>query len=740
VSIAAARPWIFAACALIACSTPQPHGQKPANVRASQPAEPEPDARVADADSGISARDAGASSPPAAQAPNSCSVDGAMACAGVDSRVRFVCENGLWVSASMCAADERCTMPQADCQAVAEAECVGRAANVAFCNGTSRLICDDLGKSSVEACGANQQCRALNGVAGCSCAPGTVDSGSGCSTPDDCKIQQGGCDPLTACSTTGSQRTCSACPAGFSGDGLTGCKPLLQSVTLSCGQLTPALSPNVTDYRIQVSVSCQQLTARITAPTDAQVEVNGTAVVAGTDWTSDTLMLGDNTVHVAVTSAFGIRSEYNWLVTRSGSEEAYIKASNPAAADGFGASVALSGDALLVGAPWQDGAQGGVAATPSSVGATDSGAAYLFTRAGRTWSQQLYLKADAPSANDYFGTDLALLDDTIVIGAPRTDPTGVNGAPPRVGAAYVFARAANGTWSQQARLDPQDGAAGDLFGLRLVLSKELLVISAPAEKSGGQSTGAVYLFSRTGSGWQQTTKLTAARPINDSAFGSALALDGDTLVIGAQKDGSSESAGGSAYVFTRQNGVWTERQRLEPAKPSAGATFGWSVALQGNTLVVGAPRATLSLTSPSGEAYVFERKAGQWSQTTILAAPVPRVTDYFGVDLVLTASGLLVGASGDASSSTGLTGNMQNNGAPQSGALYLYARRNDQFSMTTYIKASNTERNDAFGIVIGWSGDTIVAGANYESRRASGINPMLSGVALMNSGAAYVIR
>jgi hypothetical protein len=631
-------------------------------------------------------------------------------------------------------------MPQADCQAVVAAECVGRAADVAFCNGTSRLVCDDLGKSSVEACGANEQCRVLNGVAGCGCVPGTVDSGSGCTTPDDCKIQQGGCDPLTTCSASGGQRTCSACPAGFSGDGLTGCKPLLASVTLSCGQLTPALSPSVNDYRIQVSVTCQQLTARFSAPNDAQIEVNGAAVLAGADWTSDTLVLGDNTIHVATTSASGIRNEYNWVVTRSGSEEAYIKASNPAAADGFGASIALSGDALLVGAPWQDGAQGGVATTQSSAGATDSGAAYLFTRAGKTWTQQVYFKADAPSANDYFGTDVALLDDVVVIGAPRTDPTGVNAAPPRVGAAYVFARAANGTWSQQARLDPQGGAAGDLFGLRILLSKELLVISAPAEKAGAQSTGAVYLFSRTASGWQQTTKLTAARPIADSAFGSALALDGDTLVIGAQKDGTSESAGGSVYVFTQQNGVWTERQRLEPAKPSAGATFGWSVAVQGNTLVVGAPRVTLSLTSPSGEAYVFERKAGQWSQTDILAAPVPRVTDYFGVDLVLTASGLLVGASGDASSSTGLAGNMQNNGAPQSGALYLYARQNDQFAMTTYIKASNTERSDAFGIVIGWSGDTIVAGANYESRRASGINPMRSGVALMNSGAAYVIR
>jgi hypothetical protein len=636
---------------------------------------------------------------------------------------------------------ERCVMPQGSCQTIAS-ECVGHSPSVAFCEGTQRRVCDGVGNSNVEACGTNERCLMANGVAGCSCVPGAVDTGSGCSFTDDCSVQQGGCDPLTTCSVNAGQRTCSSCPVGYAGDGLTGCKPLLANVTLSCGQLTPALTPSVHDYRVEVSLICQQLSAHFEIPKGTQIEVDGRTLAPGVgnlaaDWTSDALNLGDTPIRVTTTSAFGASSEYNWVVTRSGGEEAYIKANNSAAADGFGASVALSRDALLVGAPWQDGAKAGVNATRTSSGANDSGAAYLFVRAGNTWSEQVYFKADAPAAGDYFGSDVAILDDVLVIGAPRTDPTGASGAAPRAGAAYVFVRGSDGTWSQQARLSAQDGAVGNLFGLRLVLRKDLLLIGASAEKAGGQSSGAVYVFSREAGAWRETQKLTAAKPIADSAFGSALALDGDTLVVGAQKDAS---AAGSAYVFTQHGSDWSEQQRIVPATPSAGATFGWSVSVQGDTLVVGAPRATVSLTAPHGQAYVFERTAGHWDQTALLEAPVPRITDYFGVDVVLMPTGLLIGASGDGSGASGLQGDPKNNSAPQSGALYLYTRQHDHFAMSTYIKASNTEQRDAFGISIACSGDTIVAGANYESRQGSGVNATPTGMPLTNSGAAYVIR
>jgi trimeric autotransporter adhesin len=747
-SCAAAMSLRVAICIVSGCSSnapaSPPHSR--ANSNTAQHASDVPDAAAAAdaADGGGTDSAAGAGGQASVQgaagsAAGACTVDGAMTCAGATSRVRFICQNSLWVSAPPCAMTERCAMPQGDCEAVDPA-CVGHATGVAFCDGSQRRVCDGGGNSSVLPCGTNERCLFTKGTADCSCMPGTVDTGSGCNFAADCSAARGGCDPLTTCSVSAGQRTCGSCPAGYAGDGLTGCQPLLTSVTLSCGQLTPALTPGVHDYRIQVSLTCQQLNVHFEVPADTQIDVNGSALAPGTDWTSDALALGDTAIRVTTTSTFGVNAEYNWVVTRAGTEEVYIKAGNPAAADGFGASVALDGDNLLVGAPWQDGAKGGVNALRMSSGANDSGAAYLFTRTGTTWSEQAYFKADAPAAGDYFGSDVAILDDVIVIGAPRTDPTGASGAPPRAGVAYVFVRGSDGSWSQQARLSAQDGAAGNLFGLRLALRKDLLLIGATAEKLAGQSSGAVYVFSRAANAWQATQTLTAAKPIADSAFGSALALDGDTLAIGAQKDPSSAAAAGSAYVFTQQGGAWTQQQRIEPTTPSAGATFGWSVAVQGDTLVVGAPRATVSLTAPSGQAYVFERTSGHWQQTLVLQAPVPRITDYFGVDLVLMPTGLLIGASGDGSGARGLQGDAKNNTAPQSGALYLYSRQKDQFAMSTYIKASNSEPRDAFGISIAWSGDTIVAGANFESRQASGVNGTPTGMTLMNSGAAYVIH
>jgi trimeric autotransporter adhesin len=733
---------LVAVCTLSGCSSDAPASapHSRSNATVAQHASDVLDA-AADAADGGEASTAGTASAQGAAgaAAGSCPVDGAMTCAGASSRVRFVCQNFTWISAPPCAISERCAMPRGDCEAV-DSACVGHATGVAFCDGSQRRVCDGGGNSSVLPCGMNERCLFTNGAADCSCVPGTVDTGSGCSFAADCSVGRGGCDPLTTCSVSAGQRTCGACPAGYAGEGLTGCQPLLTSVTLSCGQLTPALTPDVHDYRIQVSLACQQLSAHLEAPPDTQIAVNGVPLATGTDWTSDPLALGDTSIRVTTTSTFGASAEYHWVVTRAGAQEAYIKASNPAATDGFGASVALDGDTLLVGAPWQDGAKGGVNATRMSSGATDSGAAYLFTRTGDSWSEQVYFKADAPAAGDYFGSDVAILGDVIVIGAPRTDPTGANGAPPRAGVAYVFVRGSDGRWSQQARISAQDGAAGNLFGLRLALRKDLLLVGATAEKSAGQSSGAIYVYNRVADAWQATQKLTAARPIADSAFGSALALDGDTLVIGAQKDPSSAAAAGSAYVFTQQGGAWSQEQRIEPSMPSAGTTFGWSVAVQGDTLVVGAPRATLSLTAPSGQAYVFRRTAGHWEQTLVLQAPVPRTTDYFGVDLVLMPTGLLIGASGDGSGARGLQGDVKNNTAPQSGALYLYTRQNDQFAMSTYIKASNTEQRDAFGISIAWSGDTIAAGANFESRQASSVNGTPTGMTLMNSGAAYVIR
>jgi hypothetical protein len=729
-----AAPWIAGA---LGCSPIAPFAQPPpdASVTAHAGAMRDSDVKL---DASVLASDAGT-----AQVSTPCNAEDAMTCASAGGRERLSCQSSLWTAATPCKDGEVCVTAPADkqgsCQAVA-AECVGHPPGIVFCDGDLRRVCNELGASQLLACGANERCRLNDDVPSCRCVPGYVDEGSGCHVSENCNVQEGGCDPLTKCIDNAGQRTCSDCPSGYAGTGLTGCKPLLGSVTLSCGELAPVLNPSVRDYRIQVELVCQRLTAHFGVPTGTRIEVDGASLAAGSDWTSSALDLGQNTIHLALTSTFGVSSEYNWIVTRSGGQEAYIKASNPAANDGFGASVALSGDTLAVGAPWQGGSAGGVNAAQSTSGAKGAGAVYVFTRDAKGWSQQAYLKADAPEAGDYFGTDVALLDDLLVVGATRADPLGANGETPRIGAVYVFVRSAN-AWTQQTRFSATDGATGDLFGLRLSLTKDLLAVGAPSESSGASASGAVYLFSHDASGWRQFKKLKPSKPVADASFGSDVAIDTDTIAIGAQKDPSSVALGGSAYVFTHHDGDWFEQQRVEPATPADGATFGWSVAVQGDTLLVGAPRATLNLTALSGEAYIFQRVAGHWNQSGVLEAPVPRNTDYFGVDIQLTPTLLLIGSSGDASSSSGLQGDVQNRGTPQSGAMFLYARQSGGFVMSTYIKSSKPARGDAFGIRVALSGDTIAAGADYESRSASGVKAVPNAsTANLNSGAAYVLR
>lgn len=304
------------------------------------------------------------------------------------------------------------------------------------------------------------------------------------------------------------------------------------------------------------------------------------------------------------------------------------------AGDVFGTSVALVGDTLAVGAYGKN---------------SDAGAVYVFTRSGTNWTEQACLTAANAAANDIFGRSLALSDDMLAVGAP-----GKNGY---AGAAYVFSR--SGTiWTEQTNLTAPNAAANDLFGWSLALSDDTLAVGAPSKDT---STGAVYVFSRSGTTWAQQAYLMAA--VAYSRFGFSLALSGDTLAVGAW--GAYNS--GAAYVFSRSGMVWSQQACLTASNAEATDYFGHSVSLSGDVLAVGAINEDSDGSGPtnnsagdSGAAYVFNRSGGIWTERAYLKASNAAANSLFGFSLALDGDSLAVGAAYEDSI------------ASESGAVYLF--------------------------------------------------------------------
>ncbi len=398
-------------------------------------------------------------------------------------------------------------------------------------------------------------------------------------------------------------------------------------------------------------------------------------------------------------------------------QQAYVKASHTAMGGGrlFGYSVAVSSDTMVIGAESENSNATGVNGDQANNNALGSGAAYVFVRSGTNWSQQAYLKASNTDAGDHFGWSVAMSDDTMVIGAPyeSSNATGVNGVQTNNGAAFF--------------------------------------------------SGAVYVFVRSGTNWSQQAYLKASNTDANDHFGYSVAVSGDTVVVGADQEASNatgvngvqtnNSAGfsGAAYVFVRSGTNWSQQAYLKASNTGLSDQFGWSVAVSGDTVVVGAYTEssnatgvngvqTNNLASNSGAAYVFVRGGTNWSQQAYLKASNTESDDRFGTSVAVSGDTVVVGAFQEDSNATGVNGVQTNNSLTNPGAAYVFVRSGTSWSQQAYLKASNTDGGDWFGISVAVSGDTVVVGAYGEDSNATGVN----GVQTNNvangsgSGAAYV--
>ncbi|MCX6662571.1 MAG: FG-GAP repeat protein [Euryarchaeota archaeon] len=293
----------------------------------------------------------------------------------------------------------------------------------------------------------------------------------------------------------------------------------------------------------------------------------------------------------------------------------------------FGGIVDIDGDTALIGANQDFGTAGWW-----------SGAAYVFVRNGTTWTQQAKLTASDAATSDYFGWSVSLSGDTALITAIWDDNE--NGQ--EAGSAYVFTRAGT-TWTQQQKLLASDGAAKDHLGYVCALDGDTAFIGANWDDDNGDGSGSVFVFTRNGTTWTQQAKLLASDGQTGDRFGGSIALSGDTAIIGAYYDDDNGNDSGSAYVFTRTGTTWTQQQKLLPSDGAAGDTFGATVSLSGDTAFIAAEYDDDN-GNDSGSVYVFTRSGTTWTQQQKLLPSDGEAGDNFGGSVSLSDGTVLIGA------------------------------------------------------------------------------------------------
>ena len=365
----------------------------------------------------------------------------------------------------------------------------------------------------------------------------------------------------------------------------------------------------------------------------------------------------------------------------------------------LGRRVAITGETVVIGDPGN--AEQGV----------DVGAAYVFIRDGANWVLRDKLLADDGASGNVesFGWSVAAFDDTIVVGSSSDDERATD-----AGAVYVFVR--NGdTWSQQGKLMANDASAGDGLGRSVAIEGDTIVAGATGNDESASGVGAAYVFVRLGNQWFQQDKLIASTSRDFDRLGSSVAISGDTALVGA--DGCCVAGGlddtGAVFVFVRSGSEWNQQARLMSDDGARQDAFGFSVAVTGDSALIGAPQDRVN-GSFSGSVYVFERSGTTWTQEDKL---LPDAEDGF------------FGASVSRSGDIALFGAMQDvDPAHPGGAAYIFELTESGWVQQQKFSSDNGDSGDAFGFSSSLSDGTAVIGARGDDDLGE------------EAGASYVFR
>jgi len=383
--------------------------------------------------------------------------------------------------------------------------------------------------------------------------------------------------------------------------------------------------------------------------------------------------------------------------------------------DRFGSSAAISGNTAIVGVPFDKDF------------ANNAGSVYVFGRdTNGAWTLIERLTALNPVEFGNFGQSVAIDGNRVIVGSPGTSFD--------KGAAYVFERDSSdpNNWVQVAELTATDGRGSDRFGISVGISGDTVVVGAFNDDlndavAGLEKSGSVYVFEPNGAAWAEIKKLNASVPVKDAFFGNSVGISGNTIIVGARGTNNL----GSAFVFDRAGGSnnWLEVATLTALDPMAGDRFGASVAISGDTAVVGADGddddsiADASLGANRGSAYIFERNEGgasKWGIVKSLTAPDAAADDEFGGSVAISGDTVLIGADLDDDLSN-----------IRSGSAYVFGRDeggSGNWGQVAKLTASDPGAGDEFGVSVAISGNVILIGAHSDNDGGVG------------SGSAYVFE
>ena len=267
-------------------------------------------------------------------------------------------------------------------------------------------------------------------------------------------------------------------------------------------------------------------------------------------------------------------------------------------------------------------------------------------------------------------------------------------------ACMVYSSFASATPSLAAEMPTEtkllagDASTFQQFGRAVAIDDDTAVIGAPTSPLGAEGFGSAYVYVRTTSGWQFQQKLTAFDATPDKFFGVSVAIDGDTIVVGAVGDSNAGFASGAAYVFERSNNVWVMKQKLTGSENSAFDSFGLSVAIHGNTIVCGAFGNSPGFNPASvGTTYVFTLNGNQWLETQKLTASDASENNSFGGRVAFDGDTIIVGAIGNSQFA---------------GAVYVFTFEDSSWVEQEKLTAHDASPGVIFGYRLGVSGDTIV--------------------------------
>ena len=319
------------------------------------------------------------------------------------------------------------------------------------------------------------------------------------------------------------------------------------------------------------------------------------------------------------------------------------------------------------------------------------------------------LIASDGSMRDHFGRSVAIGGDVAFIGA--TGHVHEDGA----GSGSVYISHFDGSaWTEETELLASDGVSGDAFGFAIGLSGNVLVVSAPYDDDNAENAGSAYVFRLMGGTWVEEAKLAASVPLPVELFGWSVAISDDVVIVGTRHE-VSDPLHGAAYIYRYDGSTWAEEGRLVPADAAPGDAFGWSVAISGDVAVISAP-ADDDNGESSGSVYIYQYDGSTWYEADKLLASDGAIDDNFGIAVAFDGNAALIGAHLDDDNGGG------------SGSAYVFRFDGATWNEEAKLLAWDGDSVDMFGRPLAINGNVAVIGAKSDEDNGS------------LSGSAYVFR